>query len=63
MRTRSGTWTPTTQFGMASVADPAEFTSRDLRTLLGCQEYPEGTFALKIEAELLMRRAKGEGDA
>jgi hypothetical protein len=46
---------------MVSVFDPAAFTSRDLRILLGCQEYPEGTLALKIEAELLMRLAHGGG--
>ncbi len=25
--------------------DLAEFTAHELRMLLGCQEYPEGTFA------------------
>lgn len=43
--------------------DPADFASRDLEILLVAQAYPEGTMALKIEAELLMRRAKVEGDA
>jgi hypothetical protein len=45
------------------MTDPAAFTSPELRILLRCQEYPEGTFAVKIEAELMMRRAKGEGNA
>jgi hypothetical protein len=31
-----------------------------LRILLHCQEFPEGTLALKIEAELMHRRARGE---
>jgi hypothetical protein len=45
------------------MTDPAEFTSRDLRILLAAQEYPEGTFAMKIEAELLMRQARRAGAA
>jgi hypothetical protein len=39
--------------------DPAGFNTESLRILLNCQEYPEGTMALKIEAELIRRRAEG----
>jgi hypothetical protein len=39
------------------MVDPAGFSTRSLQILLGCQEFPEGTFALKIEAELIRRRA------
>jgi hypothetical protein len=36
------------------MTDPAYFTSPELRILLDCQEYPEGAFAMKIEAELMI---------
>lgn len=48
---------------MASVVDVDGFSTHSLEILLRCQEYPEDTFALKIEAELLRRRALGVKDA
>lgn len=40
------------------MVDVDGFSTRSLEILLGCQEYPEGTFALKIEATLIRRRAE-----
>lgn len=40
------------------MVDVDGFSTRGLSILLGCQEYPEGTFALKIEAELTHRQAR-----
>ena len=39
------------------MVDVDGFSTRSLQILLDCQEYPEGTFALKLEAELIRRRA------
>jgi hypothetical protein len=45
---------------MTRVVDVDGFSTDSLRLLLACQEYPEGTLALKIEAELTHRRERGE---